>query len=343
MAHVRIGNKKPINLDSDSENQLIYVHFDSPYVKAIIVTRDKPVLGVSEGRSQVEATRLSHIIYIKWLFVQRAWLINSSVYLKWGWPCSNKPADKCPILSDKNWLTMTGISGGLPEYIKQFQNLQQTFETSFHICVLGESRVRKWRDQQKTSISFHCAACWTEIPRICHNDSCVLEEIDILEDDKSIFIWFVSISLEAPSSYFYWALKASLGFHTTTFGVEHHKPVPRWSAWQTSVNKIHEIHQNNCHQLPRSCHWLTEVHQKFPPKHSTYFPNQKATLQKTSAYHRMSARLPKISFRPHPPSLSLGSVLQHLLTNQPWIHVAWNRGNPPVGWSVGRWRTTIKV
>lgn len=49
MAHVRIGNKKPINLDSDSENQLIYVHFDSPYVKAIIVTRDKPVLGVKEG------------------------------------------------------------------------------------------------------------------------------------------------------------------------------------------------------------------------------------------------------------------------------------------------------
>ena len=53
--------------------------------------------------------------------------------------------DKCPILSDKNWLTMTGISGGLPEYIQQFHTYNKLSKHLFTFVCLGG-----WVQVQKT-------------------------------------------------------------------------------------------------------------------------------------------------------------------------------------------------
>lgn len=100
-------------------------------------------------------------------------------------------------------------------------------------------------------------------------------------------------------------------------------------------------------QLPSTASFLSLAYRsssKIPPETLDIFSKPKGNTSKNICISPDEcASSENFLQAPHPPSLSLGSVLQHLLTNQPWIHVAWNRGNPPVGWSVGRWRTTIKV
>ena len=246
--------------------------------------------------------------------------------------------DKCPILSDKNWLTMPGISGGLPEYIKQIH----TYKLSKHLftfCVHGEARVRKPRDQQKTSISFHCAVCWTEMPRICHNNFCVLEEINILEDvDLKLWVYFHMICINLLGGQIFILLLSS----GTVAGLPHHHF--RGRAPQTCPPLVRMTYLcehdpwDTWEQVPSTALWLALAYRnssKTTRNTQHIFQTKRQHFQTLSAYHWMSAVF-RGSFLNAAPTFTESGQCAAASSDKPaWIDmVGWNPAPAPV--EVGR-------